>query len=77
MTAVREIADLPGPPGLPLLGNAHQLIRTSRVHLTAERWARRYGPIVRVDIGRRRMIGISDAAEIHPILRERPDGFRS
>jgi cytochrome P450 len=76
VTAVREIADLPGPPGLPLLGNAHQLIRTSRVHLTAERWARRYGPIVRVNIGRRRMIGISDAAEIHRILRERPDGFR-
>jgi cytochrome P450 len=73
---MREIADLPGPPRLPLLGNAHQLIRTSRVHLTAERWARRYGPIMRVDIGRRRLIGISDADEIHRILRERPDGFR-
>ncbi len=74
--ATRSIADLPGPRRLPLIGNAHQLARTSRVHLAAERWARRYGPIVRVDIGRRRIVGIADADEIHRILRERPDGFR-
>ena len=72
----RTIADLPGPSRLPLLGNAHQLARTSRLHLTAEGWARRYGPIIRVNIGRRRIIGISDADEIHRILRERPDGYR-
>jgi cytochrome P450 len=76
MTAARAIADLPGPSRLPLLGNAHQLARTSRLHLTAEGWARRYGPIIRVDIGRRRIVAISDANEIHRILRERPDGFR-
>ena len=73
---LREISDLSGPPRLPLIGNAHQLARTSRLHLTAERWARRYGPIVRVDIGRRRLVAISDPDEIHRILRERPDGFR-
>ncbi len=50
MTTTRSIADLPGPPRLPLLGNAHQLARTSRLHLTAEGWARRYGPIIRVDV---------------------------
>jgi cytochrome P450 len=72
----RTIADLPHPPRLPLLGNAHQLLRTSRLHLTAERWAQRYGPIVRVDIGRRRIVGISDPDEIHRILRARPQGFR-
>ncbi|MGO9247161.1 MAG: cytochrome P450 [Solirubrobacteraceae bacterium] len=75
-SAPRSVSDLPGPPGLPLLGNAHQLARTSRLHLTAEQWARRYGPIIRVDIGRRRIVGISDSEEIHRILRERPDGFR-
>lgn len=73
---MREIADLPGPRRLPLIGNAHQLARSSRIHLTAEKWARRYGPIVRVDIGRRRIVGISDAEEIHRILRERPQGYR-
>jgi cytochrome P450 len=76
MTTPRSIAELPAPRGLPLLGNALQLARTSRLHLTAERWARRYGPIVRVDIGRRRILVISDAEEIHRILRERPQGFR-
>ncbi len=44
--------------------------------MTAEKWARRYGPIVRIDIGRRRIVGISDPDEIHRILRERPQGFR-
>jgi cytochrome P450 len=76
MSATRSIAELPSPPRLPLLGNAHQLVRASRVHLTAEEWSRRYGPIVRVDIGRRRIVGISDADAINEILRERPDGFR-
>jgi cytochrome P450 len=73
---VRSIADLPAPRGLPLVGNAHQLVRASRVHLTSERWARRYGPIVRVDIGRRRIVGIADNEAINAILRDRPEGFR-
>jgi hypothetical protein len=75
--ATRSIDDLPTPPRLPLIGNAHQLLRTSRLHLVAEEWARRYGPIVRVQVGpRRTIVNISDADEIHRILRERPDCFR-
>jgi cytochrome P450 len=74
--ATRSISDLPTPPRLPLIGNAHQLLRTSRLHLVAEEWARRYGPIVRVDIGRRRIVGLADPDELHRILRERPYGFR-
>src|ERR1700678_2912092 len=76
LQATRSIADLPTPPRLPLIGNAHQLLRTSRLHLVAEEWARRYGPIVRVDIGRRRIVGLADPDELHRILRERPDSFR-
>ncbi|HSZ70760.1 MAG TPA: cytochrome P450 [Solirubrobacteraceae bacterium] len=72
----RTIDELPGPRGLPLIGNAHQLVRTSRVHITAEEWSRRYGPIMRVDVGRRRIVGISDLDAINEILRERPEGFR-
>jgi cytochrome P450 len=79
--ALRSIADLPAPPGLPWLGNAHQLTRPSRVHATLELWARRYGPIVRVDLGSRHrgprsyIISLSDAEEINAVLRDRPEGF--
>lgn len=46
------------------------------MHLTSEGWARRYGPIARVKVGRRRIIGISDRDAINEILRDRPEGFR-
>jgi len=74
-TATREIADLPGPPRLPLLGNAHR-VRTASLHQTTEQWSELYGPVFRFDIGRRRFVTISDADEINRVLRDRPDGFR-
>jgi cytochrome P450 len=73
---VRSIADLPGPRRLPLLGNAHQLVPPSRVHLKAESWADQYGPIVRVNLGLRPIVGISDPKAIQEILRDRPNGYR-
>lgn len=76
MTAGRSIADLPGPPVLPLLGNAHQLRQGDRMHLTLEEWCRRYGPIFRVRIGRQPMVCIGDADTINEVLRDRPDGYR-
>jgi cytochrome P450 len=42
----------------------------------AEQWARRYGPIVRADIGLRTIVAISDREAINEILRDRPEGFR-
>jgi cytochrome P450 len=71
----RSLADLPGPPRLPLIGNAHQM-RAAQFHRTAEEWCRRYGSIFRFDIGPRRMVGIGDVDEINAILRDRPSGFR-
>jgi cytochrome P450 len=75
MTALRSIAELPGPSRLPLVGNAHQL-RAARFHLTAEEWCRRYGPLFRFDVGSRHFVGIGEVNEINAILRDRPDGFR-
>ena len=72
---VRAIAELPGPPGLPLIGNAHQM-RTRRLHLIVEGWCDRYGPVFRFDLGPRRFVAIGDLDEINSILRDRPDGFR-
>ena len=75
MTAVRSIDDLPGPRGLPVLGNVHQL-RPSALHSTAEEWCGRYGPLFRFDIGSRRIVCVADTESINAILRDRPEGFR-
>jgi cytochrome P450 len=73
--AMRQVADLPGPGRLPLIGNAHQL-RPDRLHQSAEAWADRYGPVYRFDLGRRRVVVISDVDVVNDALRDRPDGFR-
>jgi cytochrome P450 len=72
---LREIEDLPGPAGLPFLGNALQIDR-DRVHQAVEGWARTYGPFFRFGFGRRRFVGIADHETLMAALRERPDVFR-
>ena len=54
------IAELPGPRGLPGLGNAHQ-IRPDRLHVMIEQWGRRYGPVFRFSMGPRDVVGFTDA----------------
>ena len=72
MTAIGE---LPGPAGLPGLGNALQL-RPERLHLMIEQWGRRYGPVFRFSMGPREVVGFTDPDAINAILRERPHGYR-
>jgi hypothetical protein len=72
MAAERTIAELPGPPRLPSLGNTLQLLRPSRVHLTAERLVERYGPMVRLEVPRSTIVLLADREAIEAILRERP-----
>jgi cytochrome P450/nitrite reductase/ring-hydroxylating ferredoxin subunit len=71
----RRIDDLPGPRRLPVLGNALQ-IDVDRLHLILEDWARTYGPVFRVQAGKRRMVGVSDPELIEQLLRARPETFR-
>ena len=72
---LREIADLPGPRGLPILGNLHQ-VDLPRVHQTVERWSREYGPYFRFKLGDRAFVAVADHDALHQVLRDRPDGFR-
>jgi cytochrome P450 len=74
VSAAQEVAGLPAPRGLPLLGNALQ-IRTSNVHLAMERWSREHGPMFRVRLGPREVVVLSDSVAITAVLRDRPDGF--
>ena len=66
---------LPGPPGLPFVGNLFQL-RLDTVHDTLERWAERHGPLYRVRFGPVRMAVVSDIEAVRRVHRERPDRFR-
>jgi cytochrome P450 len=71
---LRKIRELPGPRGLPILGNLLQL-RNSRLHLTAEKWSRTYGEYFRFRIGPRPFLGVANPETIAALLRDRPDGF--
>lgn len=72
--ARRRLQDLPGPRGLPLLGNAHQL-ELSRLHIILERWANRYGPQYVFRMGTRRVLALGDRDSCVQVLRARPEKF--
>jgi cytochrome P450 len=69
-----KIRDLPGPRGLPLLGNALQ-IRPARLHLIAEGWGRKYGETFRFRLAGREVLVIKNPETIAAVLRDRPEGF--
>src|SRR5688572_3334204 len=73
--AAKRIRDLPGPRGLPFLGNALQ-IDSTRLHLIAEGWSRSYGEMFRMSIARREFLVLSNPETIAGVLRDRPDGFQ-
>ena len=72
---LREIADLPGPRGWPIVGNLFQIER-DQLHRNVEAWHREFGPVFRFNLGRRTLLGLADHEAIATALRDRPDGFR-
>ena len=71
---LRSYEDLPGPRGLPLLGNALQM-KGPQVHLQLERWCREFGPYYRLNVGPRRLLVVGEHQVVAAMLRDRPDGF--
>lgn len=65
---------LPGPSGVPLLGNIG--IDTARFHQQLEEWAREYGLIYRMRLMDRRFVVTSRRSDIAQILHDRPDQWR-
>jgi len=62
--ALRRLSDLPGPRGLPVLGNLHQ---------TMKKWARQHGPVYRVKVPTGAFLVVADPDLVGKVLRERPD----
>ena len=73
--ARRRLEDLPGPKGLPLIGNMLQM-DVQRFHLVQEQWAAEYGPLYLYRLGPNRILGVADAALNEAILRARPESYR-
>ncbi|MFN0317976.1 MAG: cytochrome P450 [Burkholderiales bacterium] len=73
--ALLDLDDLPGPAGLPLLGNALQ-IEPKRLHRILSGWAEKFGPMFVFRVGQTRFLTVVDAQTIQQILRDRPDTFR-
>ncbi len=72
---LRDIADLPGPRGVPLLGNALQ-IDPPRFHQQLEQWSHEFGSYYRLRIRDRQVLVVADHEVVATMLRDRPDGFR-
>ncbi len=75
MTTLRQIQDLPGPRGIPFLGNTFQIKRAT-IHQTVEQWAREFGPLFKMKLGTTRLLVISDPELLAGVMKDRPDGFR-
>ena len=72
---LRELDALPGPRGIPVLGNALQ-IESSRFHQQLEAWCDEFGPLFKLQIGKRKILVVGDHQMVAAILRDRPDGMR-
>jgi cytochrome P450 len=72
---LRSYDELPGPRGLPLVGNALQL-DTEQFHRQLEQWAREYGDFYRLRLRDRRLLVVGEHQAVAAVLRDRPDGFR-
>ena len=67
----RQLADLPGPPGIPLQGNLLQIDR-ERMHQQLEAWSKTYGDTYRIRLASREFLVVSNPEAIAAALRDRP-----
>jgi cytochrome P450 len=72
---LRTLDQLPGPRGIPVLGNMLQIDRP-RFHQQCEQWCKEYGTYFTIRLGRAPMLITSDHEAFAAVMRDRPDGFR-
>jgi cytochrome P450/nitrite reductase/ring-hydroxylating ferredoxin subunit len=73
--ARRTLDELPGPKGIPILGNALQ-IDLSQFHLVLERWAAAHGSLFVYRMGPKPILVVADPTLNEQVLRARPETFR-
>ena len=72
---MRTLTELPGPKGLPLLGNLLQL-NFKQLHRVLERWCDEFGTLCAFKLGLRPVVVVADPELIQHILRNRPKLYR-
>ena len=72
--SVLKPEELPGPRGLPVVGNMHQ-IKVEKFHLILEEWYRQYGDMYQFRLGPDRVVVIADPDIVQKILKARPEHF--
>jgi cytochrome P450 len=73
--AGRPLTTLPGPRGLPLVGNLFQL-KGTQLHTILEHWADIHGPLYTFRLGRKPVVVMAAPDLIQAVLRRRPETFR-
>ena len=73
--APRQLADLPAPGGLPVLGNLLAL-RPERLHAQLEAWHAELGSPYRLKLGPQQVYVSADPELLQTVLRERPERYR-
>lgn len=71
----KSLSGLPGPKGIPLIGNLLQ-IDLKKLHLITEKWSSIYGDIYKFKLANKTIVAITDSALIKDILKNRPHIYR-
>jgi cytochrome P450 len=70
-----DMKQLPGPPGIPVLGNLLQFSAV-KLHRIIENWSNQFGSIFKINLGNHPVLVITDPEAIQYVLRNRPEKFR-
>lgn len=73
--SLRRLKDLPGPRGVPVLGNLMQ-VDFKKFNTCLEAWAAEHGKMYKLRLGPQRMMVVADRALADQALRARPETFR-
>ena len=71
----KSLSQLPGPKGLPILGNLLQ-IKLQKLHTILESWSDSYGKMYKFKVANKTVVAISDSTLIQAILRDHPETYR-